>query len=91
MTYDGATNTARNHQPARPDAHLTLPNRNITSFKIPRNALKISLEPNPNRNKNGVRQVFAGREPQIANQEVFTGHGPRITSHRPRITLHSTM
>ncbi len=77
MVNDGATNTAQNHQPARLDAPATLPNRNNTSFKTPRNALKINLEPNPNRNKNGVRRVFAGRKPRVTNHAAqFTNHAP---------------
>ncbi len=84
MANDGATNTARNHQPARSDAHATLPNRNNASFKIPRNALKTNLESNPNRNKNSVTPSNTGRDPQIANQEVFTGREPRVKNHDSR-------
>ena len=89
MANDGATSTGRNHQPARPDAQATLPNRNNTSFKIPRNALKINLEPNPNRNKNSVRPNFTGCGPRhhesgVTNRIVripvgFAGHESRPT------------
>jgi hypothetical protein len=87
MANDGATNTARNHQPARPDVPATLPNRNKTSFKIPRNALKINLEPNPNRNKNSVRRFWRAGSRRSRNKRFsrVAGQGSRITIHKSRI------
>ncbi len=86
MANDGATNTGRNRQPARPDAPATLPNRNNTPFKIPRNTLKINVEPNPNRNKNSVTPGYTDRKPQIANQEILTPRGPGVANQNSQVT-----
>jgi hypothetical protein len=80
MANDGAANTTQKLRHARPNELPTFPNRNNTSFKIPSNSLKINLEPNPNRNTNSLAPDFTSRKPQLANQHVFTGCGPRITN-----------
>ena len=89
MATVARSTTTRNRQPARSDAHATLPNRNNTSFKTPRNALTINLVPNPNRNKNSVRPGFTFRRPRIANHDSRRSRpacpGGRIALRRGRL------
>ena len=86
MANVGARTASANRHSAPPPAHAIFSNRNNTSFKIPRNLLKLNLEPNPNRNKNTVWSGSTARGPRISDRERSTSRAPKVTNHDSRRT-----
>ncbi len=81
MANDGVADINPNVHPARLRTRASRSNRNNTSFKIPRNSMKINVKPNSNRNTNASKRHFDGRLARTTNHNsrIAPHHSPSIT------------